>query len=182
MTNLDTEFELLSQISGAISRDYHPTEDDPWEGSPFQWILSQPSRAKGAIGEKIIASWVESHGGDVQRSGDSQADRLINGTRVEIKLSTLWRDNGIYKFQQVRNQEYEHLIALGLSPQEVHCWVIAKAQLLDHVIGKTGQHTGSGGADTAWITLTPSDPPSWMRACGGTLDQAWEIINGWSEQ
>jgi hypothetical protein len=178
MNAADDEYVQLEEISRLLSHEYVSDGDDPWEGSPFKWILSKPSRTKGAIGEKIVARWADAHGAVVGRSDDSEADRVLNGKRVEIKMSTLW-ETGIYMFQQVRDQDYEYLVALGLSPSAVHCWVISKQQLLDHVIGKTGQHTGNAGQDTAWISVDVLNPPSWMADCGGTLDQAWEIIEAW---
>jgi hypothetical protein len=45
---------------------------------------------------------------------------LINGHRVEIKFSTLWQE-GIYNFQQIRDQNYEYAVCLGISPFEAHC-------------------------------------------------------------
>ncbi len=69
----------------------------------------------------------------VERSRDSEADRVIAGVRVEIKFSTLWRDRGGYTFQQLRDQNYEVAVFLGISPFDAHCWVVQGAlKDLDH--------------------------------------------------
>jgi hypothetical protein len=102
---------------------------------------------------------------------------LINGHRVEVKFSSLWK-SGIYKFQQIRNQNYEYAICLGVSPFEAHCWVISKALLLKHVIGHMGQHTGVDGQDTSWLTVDPKKPLDWLLQCGGSLDEAFLVLKG----
>ncbi len=108
----------------------------------------------------------------IVRSGDSEADRVIDGKRVEIKFSTLWK-TGVYKFQQVRDQNYELLFCLGISPFDAHAWLIPKRVLLDHVIGHTGQHTGAGGTDTPWINVAVGSPPDWMADYGARLSDVW---------
>jgi len=113
-------------------------------------------------------------------SPDSDADMLVNDHRVEIKFSTLWK-NGINKFQQIRNQNYEYAVCLGISPHEAHCWVISKEILLENVIGHLGQHTGASSQETAWITIIPSNPPEWLSACGGNLSRAYEVLDSLSK-
>ncbi len=105
---------------------------------------------------------------------------LVNKHRVEIKFSTLWK-SGIYKFQQIHDQNYEYAVCLGISPKEAHCWVIKKDILYKNVIGHLGQHTGTGSKETAWITIVPSNPPEWLSGCGGTLSSAYEVLKNLSK-
>lgn len=133
----------LVDIVTALEVEYVEGES-AWIGSPFAWIKTRPSRQVGAIGEKIVAAILEIDGHSVARSPDSDADRVVDGHRLEIKFSTLWR-NGGYKFQQIRDQNYEAAICFGVSPQEAHLWYFPKAVLYDYVIGHTGQHGGSTG-------------------------------------
>lgn len=171
----DPEVLALASISATIQPEYEPSADDPWIGSPFHWILTTPSRTRGAIGERLVAGWCAAKGADVVRSPDSQADRLINNLRVEVKFSTLWKSGG-YKFQQIRNQNYSYLIALGISPFDAHCWILPKEVLLEHVIGHMGQHTGATGQDTAWLGFDSHSPYEWMKPYGGSLAEAWAVI------
>ena len=108
----DPEVRLLAAIAASLKQDYVAQADtDPWAGSPFAWIRLLPSRQRGKVGEQLVSGWCAAKGLDVTSSGDSEADRVIAGQRVEVKFSTLWR-SGVYKFQQIRDQRYDFLICL----------------------------------------------------------------------
>ena len=169
---LEPDVQILAGVAAMIQSEYAEPDDDPWAGSPFAWIRQRPSRQRGAIGERLVAGWCAAKNLDVVRTGDSEADRVIEGRRVEIKFSTLWQ-SGVYKFQQVRDQDYELLFCLGISPFDAHAWLLPKPVLLDHVIGHTGQHTGAAGTDTAWINVVVGSPPSWMMGYGDRLADVW---------
>lgn len=171
----DPEVQVLAGIAATIQLDYAPASEDPWAGSPFQWILAQPSRRKGAIGEQLVAGWCAAKGFDVVRSGDSEADRIIEGHRVEITFSTLWAGGG-YKFQQIRDQRYEYLFCIGVAPFDAHAWLIPKPVLLEHVIGHTGQHTGAAGTDTAWLGFNAANPYPWMAPYGPRLSDVRRLL------
>lgn len=173
---IDTEVAALAKVSSKIEQDYKAPLVDPWQGSPFTWIRARSSRTVGAIGEKLVEGWSAGNGFEVSRTGDSEADRIIHGHRVEIKFSTLWK-SGVYKFQQIRNQKYDYCLCLGVSPFEAHAWLIPKAVLLEHVIGKMGQHTGAAGADTAWLSFQVGEEYKWMKPHGGSLADVKTILN-----
>lgn len=175
----DPEVRLLSSIAAVLKEDYVESgEENPWAGSPFEWIKARPSRQVGKIGEQLVAGWCAAKGFDVTASGDSEADRVISGKRVEIKFSTLWK-SGVFKFQQLRDQDYHYAICVGLSPFDAQCWAISKATLRQHVIGKTPQHRGAAGTDTFWLSFPAVAPPRWLDQCGGRLAQVYRIISGW---
>ena len=171
---LSADFQLLATASSYIRKDIHEGNKN-WENSPFLWILNLPAGSKGKVGKRLVSQWCALKGLTVDKSTDSEADMLINGHRIEVKFSTLWK-SGIYKFQQIRDQNYEYCVCLGISPFEAHCWVISKAILKENVIGHLGQHTGSSGKDTAWITVNPSKPPEWMAQLGGSLEDAFSVL------
>ena len=131
--------------------------------------------------KRLVYQWCALKGLSIDSSPDSQADMLINGHRVEIKFSTLWEAN-IYKFQQIRDQNYEYAVCLGISPFEAHCWVISKKILKQYVIGHMGQHTGSSGQETAWFAVDPQAPPDWLSPFGGTLEQAYNVLKSLSNK
>lgn len=174
----DPEFRTLAAIAVALESDYTET-DNIWDDSPFAWIKCRPSRQVGAIGEKLIAGWLAARGYNVRRSPDSDADRIIENKRVEIKFSTLWK-NGSYKFQQLRDQNYDFAVCLGVSPFEAHCWVLKKSEILNQwrVTGNlTSQHGGSSGSDTAWLSVDPASPHSWLKPFGGSLRSGLNLIS-----
>lgn len=166
----------LAEIAGRLEASY-PYSIGDWESSPFRWISPHPPRTKGAIFEVLVEEWFQECGFDVQRPNDSEADRVIEGIRVEIKGSMLWK-SGIYKFQQIRNQNYRFIVCLGISPNDAHCWIIPKSVVMElwkEGIVKT-QHGGQGGSDTAWFTVKPQNTPDWLSSCGGTLLNALTVF------
>lgn len=122
-----------------------------------------------------MAGWCAAKGFDVVRSPNSDADRIVDGNRIEIKLSTLWA-NGGYKFQQIRDQEYDYAFCLGLSPFDAHAWLLPKSVLREYVIGHMGQHTGATGSDTAWLGFKASQAFSWMSPYGGRLRDVERLL------
>ena len=174
------DFELLATAANFIKSEFDKNSS-PWVGSPFEWTLTLPSASKGKLGKRMIYQWCALKGLSIDSSPDPEADMLINGHRVEIKFSTLWQI-GIYKFQQIRDQNYEYAVCLGISPFEAHCWVISKKILRENVIGHLGQHTGSAGQETAWFAVNPSSPLDWLSSCGGTLDKAYDVLRSLSRK
>lgn len=168
----DPEVQLLAGIAASLRPEYAPPEEDPWEGSPFAWIRAQKSRRVGRIGEQLVAGYFAAKGLDVTRSPDAHADRIINGHRIEIKFSTLW-EAGVYKFQQIRDQNYEYAVCLGLSPFNAHCWVIPKRVAMQRC---PPQHGGQAGTDTRWLSFPADEPPEWLTPYGGSLIAAYELL------
>ena len=168
----DPQVETLAIISLALQSDCPDAGKDAWHESPFHWIRARSSRQRGAIGERLVSRYLARQGFEVARSPDSDADRVIAGKRVEIKLSTLWQ-NGVYRFQQLRDQHYDFVLCLGISPFTAHCWVLPKAELLkgwrNRSRGVTPQHGGKSGADTAWLSVDPENVPEWLSRWGGRL-------------
>jgi hypothetical protein len=129
----------------------------------------------GKIGEQLVAEWCRQKEFIVSRSGDSEADLVLNGHRIEIKFSTLW-GSGVYTFQQLRDQNYEYAFLLGISPFAAHGWFVSKSILRQYVIGHTPQHAGKAGSDTFWLTFPASTPSAWLIPFGGTMSQVYEVM------
>lgn len=163
------EFELFSKLANDIKSNY--PEKEMWRESPFQWIQTLHSKQIGTVGEILVSNWCSEKGFDVKRSLYSDADRIINGHRVEIKYSSLW-GNGTYTFQQIRDQEYDYCLWIGVSPFDVHAWFIPKQYLLPNPpLGVKPQHKGKAGGDTWWMkNLDPENTPDWLGTFGGSLD------------
>lgn len=96
MNTIDVvEYNNLVAISQSLQKEYQD-ENKQWSGSPFEWIKYRPSRSIGAIGEKIVTSWLAMHDFNVARSPDSEADRVVENMRVEINLVRNGRTAHIY--------------------------------------------------------------------------------------
>lgn len=167
----DPNLAKFVQVTEVVSKEYAAGLEG-WSGSPFAWILTLPSRARGAAGEKIVASWLKSNDFSVKRATHSGCDRIVNGVNIEIKFSTLWRSGG-YKFQQLRDQDYASVFCLGISPKNVHAWFIPKSVAWDNAIP---QHGGSSGTDTKWLGFQADNPPQWMAQYGGSLSKVLEVL------
>lgn len=177
---VNEEFGFLVSVANLVKKDFQDP-NDPWAESPLGWIKKLPPRTMGKLGEDLIRSWCALKGLSVDNSPDSEADLLINGHRVEIKFSTLWK-NGFYTFQQLRDQNYEFAVCLGVSPFNAHCWVVSKKILNQFVIGHQPQHKGAQGSDTFWFSVVPDEPHDWLKGCGGTLDEAFSVLKGLSSK
>lgn len=176
----DGEVALLANIAASLQGDY-PIIDDEWKDSPFAWITLQRSRTIGKIGEQLISGYCAAKGLDVTAPPNSDCDRVINHKRVEIKFSRLWK-NGSYKFQQLRDQEYDFAVCLGISPFDAHCWVLSKAVIMEQWGKRDGlphQHGGASGSDTVWLTVRPGAEQPWLGRCGGRLGSAYKLIESW---
>ena len=174
----DPDLQLLVSISESLQAS-HYQDTALWEGSPFSWLLGRPSsKKKGVIFESLVSEWYRRKGFRVAGSPDSEADRIIEGFRIEIKGSTLW-EAGSYRFQQIRDQNYDAILCLGISPFDVHCWIIPKREIMHRwrnteEIGP--QHGGRSGTDTAWLVINPANPQAWLRCWGGSLSEASRIM------
>ena len=175
-TITDTDVLIIASLATALAPDYSSTADNPWIGSPFEWILKVPSRTKGAIGESLMAGWAAAKGFDVQRSRNSSADRIVHGHRIEIKMSTLWK-TGVFKFQQIRDQDYDYCLCVGFSPFDVQAWLLPKKLLDEFVIGHMGQHTGATGTDTSWLSFQAASAYDWMSPYGDRLSTVEQLLN-----
>jgi hypothetical protein len=173
----DAQYDEILRIATELSAQYS-TEDVAWRDSPFRWIRGLPSRRRGAIAEVIVDTWLRRSGFDVQPSPDSDADRIVSGKRVEIKSSTLWA-GGFYKFQQIRDQNYEIALCFGMSPLEAHFWALRKELLIQGwgvLQGLSSQHGGQTGRDTAWLQVYPQNPPQWLDPHGGSLSDGLRAL------
>ncbi|MCA1836396.1 MAG: hypothetical protein LC721_08750 [Actinobacteria bacterium] len=147
--------------------------EDPWAGSPFDWLMRLPSRSRGKAGELLAEAWLRRLGLRVDRPVSGDHDRVVAGKKVEIKFSTLWA-GGEYVFQQLRDQDYELVLLLGVSPTMAHGWVVPKWEAFERAVP---QHGGARGSDTRWLRFSASAPPAWLSAFGGDLG-AFEVAIG----
>lgn len=168
-----TPYEALLEANGdAQVRMGRVDAEDPWAGSAFEWLMRLPSRSRGRAGELIVESWLEGLGFVVRAPANTGHDRIVSNRKVEIKFSTLWA-GGEYVFQQLRDQDYEFALMLGVSPSGARCWLVPKAQVFARAVP---QHGGAAGRDTRWLRLKANAPPAWMSPYGGELEEAVPVL------
>lgn len=152
-------------------------ENKIWTVAPFLWVYEAPEAERQEICEQLIAGWCASRELNVARSPDSEADKIIEGHRVEIKFSTLWA-NGSYKFQQIRDQSYDYLICLGISPFSAHAWILTKKVILKSIIHhpEHSQHRGRQGSDTYWLQVLPNKRHPLFATQPGRLSFVYSVL------
>jgi hypothetical protein len=150
-----------------------------WDGSlfaPFRQISS--SRKKGAVGELMVAQLMTSLGHKVPYNSKGKPKKIlpynnvtdydieVDGYKVEVKTSSAWNETDYdFKFQQIRNQDYDRIIFQGLNNNNAKVWWATKGDLAKHIFGRDEyrQHGGkSGKQELYWIKTTDSIP-SWFR-------------------
>jgi hypothetical protein len=67
----------------------------------------------------------------------------------------------------VRDQNYEVLLCIGISPFDAHVWIMNKRDISFNKLQH--QHGGVRGKDTWWIQVDPKNPPEWMKSYSGKL-------------
>jgi hypothetical protein len=159
-----------------IEADLSP-EDAAWEDSPFNWIRDYPSGTRGAIGRDLVASILSEIAPPVARDGMVLETA---GKRIRVKFSMAW-DSASFRFQQVRDEDFDYVFCLGLYPDAAFAWFIPKDEFyVDGVPqerdGVTGQHGGALGSDTRWLEVNPDSVVPWLTPYGGTLAQAETVV------
>jgi len=171
--SMDADLSTFVAISDEIKSSWVESGAlEAWVDSPFGWIKQLAPSQKGMVAEQLIARWCRDNGLLVEKRPDSDADLLINGQRVEVKFSTLWAA-GVFKFQQVRDQNYRFVVCLAIAPASVSCWVFPKEVAL---VKFPPQHGGAAGTDTRWLSFRAAKPPAWIAEYGGTPSDALQFL------
>lgn len=161
MTSLD---DVKTELIGGNERS--------WSDSPYLWIRNMQSGRKGKAGEKIIEKWLRLEGLKVTQSINGESDRSIEGKEIEIKTSTLW-ERGVLVFQQMRDQDYEYVLFLGVLPDKLLLWSVPKNVALEH---SEPQHSGKGGNDTKWLIVDAFNTPEWLKPYGGSFSSGLSVM------
>lgn len=174
MVNVRSEgdFEYLKEVLCRLEAQHPGTQE--WDESPFKWVLPLPPATKGAIGRELVRIWAYSLGvfpRQVIKNNQIYLD--LNGIMIQVKFSTLW-DSGYYRFQQIRDRDYDYCLCFGLAPMDMNAWLIPKEALDLHVIGTKGQHTGAGSDETWWLEISPTIQEPWLSDFGNQLADVGE--------
>ena len=159
--------------------DISNNKSEYWDGSlfaPFRQISS--SRTKGAKGELMVAQLMSSLGHKVPYNNKGKPKKTlpfinatdydieVDGYKVEVKTSTAWNEtDNDFKFQQIRNQDYDRIVFQGLNNNNAKVWWATKDDVVKHLFNdnKYRQHGGKdGGQELYWIG-TIDGVPKWFR-------------------
>jgi hypothetical protein len=165
-------FAALEQISNVLVSEY--PESKAWNDSPFRWIRLLPPGSKHVVGRDMLTALIDFHGltptlyrGQVR----------VNGNGISVKVAMMWEE-GIMKFQNIRDTEFDFVFCLALYPHKAYGWVIPKIEVWEDQAVKTrnaGITSQHKGAD-AWIHIDPNNVQGWLQPFGGTIDQAMEVL------
>lgn len=108
---------------------------------------------------------METLGHKVTRPESSDHDRIISNHKTEIKVSTTWNEElNNFTWQQIRDQDYDRIIFVGINPNDISVWWATKDDLREYVLGQDSkrQHAGKdGGQELYW--LQGSKGEQWFR-------------------
>lgn len=164
------KFKELVKITSNIQDDFEK-ESDIWKNSPFEWIAHLPPRSKSKIARQILLRWLENEKVSIKRAEGINENLIIGKKTIAIKNSMLWKSN-VYRFQQIRTEGPDYLICFGISPKNVHCWVLTKKLAIEK--GRI-QHRGANGSEY-WLTIDPYNIDNWLLKCGGSLEKVTELL------
>ena len=151
----------MSAASAAVKSEFETKEEaDLWASSEFVWLRNLPSARRGKAGVALVEVLLRGVGFDVDERQGTGHDRVVSGVKLKVKFSTLWAA-GVYNFQQIKDEDYDYLLLLGVSPTRAHAWLVGKQVALENA-----QPNGTQGS---WLTIEPGSQPQFLTT-DGALD------------
>lgn len=164
-------FKTVVSITNDFIAEY--PQSTAWQDSPFNWIRCLPPGSKGVIGRAIGSGLLQSNGFTVT----ARTNQLrVNAQGILVRIALMWEE-GVLKFQNLREPDFDHVLCFGLCPNEAFAWFIPKEEVWkDGTVrtdnaGVTAQHKGAD----AWISINLSSVPLWLKPYGGTLDEMVKV-------
>lgn len=167
---LDSGTAIIADYVANAMMETLEAKPDPWRGSPFAPLRPLKPLQKSKVARAMLVRWFQETGIVVTaKTIAGNATLILPDNQVAVvKLSMLWEE-GLYRFQQVKDWDYQVALLFGLSPQRANLWIVPRDELLTRSVP---QH----GLDSRMLTVRPENPPVWLRQYGGTLAQASAIF------
>ncbi len=167
-------WDNLAARAASVQSDYESRrleEDAVWQDSPFDWMRRYAARSKGKIGSDLARGVFEDAGYKPGKRGENLE---VENKIVQTRTSLLW-SAGVWKFQQIRNTEFDFTFCLGLLPQAAYAWLVPKTEIfvgneLQEREGSGWQHGGNSGREDVWVVVNPESCPSWLSPYGGPIE------------
>ena len=166
-----TNYETVVATTNDFLNDF--PQDSAWKDSPFAWIRSLPPASKGVVGRAIASSLLQANGLTVYAR---RTQLRVNAQGILVRVALMWKE-GILKFQNVREPNFDHVLCIGLCPNEALAWLIPKDEVWQNGTvrtdraGITAQHKGAD----AWLSITLNNIQPWLKQYGGTLDEMLKV-------
>jgi len=165
--------------SQELSKVKRQIEEDIYRGSEFEWYRNLSSKRKGRVGELMVGDHFQKMGMEVYTSKEARTKKLVDKSvrlsdydlyikdleiRAEVKTSTIWGNTNSFKFQQIREQEYDIIVFQFIHPDYVQLFYCTKEEAQQFImIEGNGQHGGGDAEETSWISVTKDKIPAYMK-------------------
>ena len=121
------ESKTHKQISDAV-------KTNPYANSILKEFKSQSSKRKGKFFEILCQEYFESLGQIVEKPTNTEHDRIISGSKKEIKGSFLWGEGTHFRWQQIRvHDDYDSVIFIAAYPDRIELYEADKPTILQHL-------------------------------------------------
>ena len=153
-----------------------------WLTSPFLWLRMLGPSPTGAAGESIVKHWLSSKGFvPVDKRLNSGHDCVVQGLKIEIKVGTQWKGSGDFGWFQIRDQDYDVLLLVGIEPFAVSIYAPPKELAWEHAEQQQGGNQGPGCRKIQW---RGAEVPEWIKPYGqrgvvsieGHLPSMWHTV------
>jgi hypothetical protein len=174
----------IATSTNAYKEVIEKNQNSVWVGSIFEHHKGLSSKAKGSWGERLACDILEGLGANVPRrkngknkkpqGSGTDFDIYVDNKKIEVKTSFAWDETeDSFTWQQIRDQEYEYILFVGVNPNECKAWFATKNDLIKNIFGRNEyrQHAGKDGEQDLY----------WIQTKGDILD--WFIpIENWGEK
>ena len=124
MTAITNEAFLNTQTAKEI---IDHTQNDIYKDSSFYNLKIMSSKTKGAKTERLFKEHMRNLGHEVFSSVNSDHDCIVNGHKVEIKSSFMWKGTDTFRFQQIRpSQDYDFIVFMSIRPEQIDLHICDK--------------------------------------------------------
>lgn len=167
---IDRHNAVMARMAHLASLEAQDAAARAWVGSPYASLRDLKPIPKSKTARSMLVSWLASIGivATAHNAWGNTALILPGNRLAVVKCSMRWHE-GSYRFQQIRDWEYEAALLLGISPEQAHLWIVPRAVLLAHSVP---QHA----AYSRMLTFPADAHPRWLRQYGGSLEEAEAIL------
>ena len=165
----------IATSTNAYKEVIEKNQNSVWVGSTFEHHKGLSSKAKGSWGERLTCDILEGLGANVPRrkngknkkpqGSGTDFDIYVDNKTIEVKTSFAWDETeDSFTWQQIRDQEYEYIVFVGVNPNECKAWFATKDDLVKEIFGRNEyrQHAGKDGEQELYWIQVKDGVPDWF--------------------